>query len=190
MTYTPDLPISGTTLGGTRDRIRGNFQEIAAVVDVNHVSFNTLGKGKHKFLQMPNQVSAPVTLANESGFYAKQSLSPAESNLYFRGENNGTEYQLTKSDQINNATFATSTGWTFLPGGLRLQYGTATTTGNTTVVVFPVALTVALYSLTATIVQSSTENISSGVDARTLIGFEFKKSGGGNRPFSWMVIGI
>lgn len=193
MTYSSSIPISGDTLGSTRDRIRGNFEEIAAVEDVNHVAFNTLGKGKHKFLQMPEQVSAPVTLVNEAGFYSKMGTNPAQANLFFRGENNGAEYQLTRADQTNNATFGTDTGWTFLPGGLIFQYGTMTTTGNTTVVTFPVALTMPLYSLNATIVQSSTENISWGVDARTLNGFEFKKNngtGGGNRPFSWMVIGL
>jgi hypothetical protein len=199
MTFTSDIPISGDTLGSTRDRIRTNFQQIALVEAVNHVPFNALGQGKHKFLQMPEQPGTigqvgvplpPTTLANEAGFYSKIGANPAEANLVFRGENNGFEYQLTRADQTNNATFGTSTGWTFLPGGLILQYGTMTTTGNTTVVVFPVPLTVPLYSLTATIVQSSTENISWGVDARTLIGFEFKRSGSaGNRPFSWMVIG-
>ncbi len=160
MTYTPDLPISGESLGSTRDRIRGNFQETAAVLAINHIAFNTVGKGKHKFLQMPEQVSAPATLVNEAGFYAKQATNPAEANLFFRGEDSGggggKEYQLTSADQTNNATFGTFTayaanqngGWTFLPGGLVMQYGTVSTTSTVT---FPKAFkaaTVPIVTLT------------------------------------------
>jgi hypothetical protein len=142
MTFTTDIPISGDSLGSTRDRIRGNFQETAAVMAINHVAFNTVGKGKHKFLQMPEQGSAPSVLVDEAGFYAKVATNPAEANLFFRGENNGKEYQLTSADQTNNATFGNFTayaanqngGWSFLPGGLVLQYGTVS---GTNVVVFP-----------------------------------------------------
>lgn len=83
---------------------------------------------------MPEQTSAPTTLTNEAGFYSKVGANPAESNLFFRGENNGFEYQLTKSIAARTAIFANNTaypgagantlgGWTFLPGGLILQYG-------------------------------------------------------------------
>lgn len=151
MTYTPDIPISGETLGSTRDRIRGNFQENAVVEAVNHVAFNSVGKGKHKFLQMPEQVSAPVTLVNEAGFYSKAGLNPAEANLFFRGENNGFEYQLTKAYSAQTATFGNNTnyqvgppslngGWTFLPGGLILQYGytNSISSSSSRTVTFPV----------------------------------------------------
>lgn len=148
MTYTADIPISGESLGSTRDRIRGNFQENAAVFAINHVAFNTLGKGKHKFLQMPNQASAPATLANEAGFYSKVGTNPAESNLFFRGENNGFEYQLTRANQANIATFSTATGWTYLPGGLIMQWGKqAGSSANTIPVTFPIMFTNPAYSV-------------------------------------------
>lgn len=204
MTYTPDLPISGTTLGGTRDRIRGNFQEIAAVVDVNHVSFNTLGKGKHKFLQMPNQASAPVTLQNEAGFYAKQGTNPAEANLYFRGEDSGGgggfEYQLTKADQTNSATFGTyanyppnipgqNGGWTFLPGNLLFQYGRGTTVNSNAVVVnFPVQFSNAA-TISVTVSRGSTDGNGGSISALSATQFSFKPDGSSPNPFYWTAVG-
>jgi hypothetical protein len=139
MTFTPDMPITGDTLGSTRDRIRGNFQETAAVFAINHVAFNNTGKGKHPFLQMPEQSAAPTTLVNEGGFYCKQATNPAETNMFFRGESNGKEYQITSADQTNNANFGTFPGWSFLPGGLVIQYGSQNSIGNSITVVFPKA---------------------------------------------------
>lgn len=147
-TYTELIPVSGDSLGGTRDRIRVNFQQIASVMGINHVAFNALGEGKHKFLQMPEQVSAPATAANEAGFYAKVGTNPAETNLFFRGENSGFEYQLTHA--ISGATpegrFASGLaysatlqgGWTFLPGGLILQYGKRTAPSTSGVITYPI----------------------------------------------------
>lgn len=61
MSYTSNIPLSGESLGSTRDRINQNFQQIDTVLAVNHVPFNDAGEGKHKFLQMPEQASAPTT---------------------------------------------------------------------------------------------------------------------------------
>lgn len=146
MTYTPDIPLSGESLGSTRDRTRGNFQEIAAVEAINHVAFNTTGKGKHKFLQMPEVTASgagvPATLTNEGGVYVDVAINPAEANLFFRGENNGFNYQMTAADQTNSGVFGNNTtytgaqafekgGWTFLPGGLIMQYGSVLPGQNT-----------------------------------------------------------
>jgi len=204
MTYTPDIPISGNSLGSTRDRIRVNFQETAAVLAINHIAFNTTGKGKHKYLQMPEVTASafgvPTTLANEGGVYVEVGTNPAESNLFFRGENNGFEYQLTNANQAQSATFGTFTnyappvltqngGWTFLPGGLLLQYGTkqfpavATTTSA---VVFPIAFTT-LFSVTYSIKSSSSNRLSS----ETTTGFEvvFNSTQTGIRYY-WQAIGL
>jgi len=155
MTYTQNLPVSGDSLGGTRDRIRVNFQQIATVEAVNHVAFNSTGEGKHKFLQMPEQASAPTTAVDEGGFYAKVGTSPAESNLFFRGENSGYEYQLTHVDSSLTASFSTSagtndSGWTFLPGGMLLQYGlrSVAASGSATTITYPKAFATAVYSIT------------------------------------------
>lgn len=94
MTYTADIPVTGDTLGGTRDRIRTNFQEIDNVLKVNHVEFNATGEGKHKFLQMPVQASPPTTGASEGGVYVKDD-SGGDAQLFFREESDGTERQIT-----------------------------------------------------------------------------------------------
>jgi len=207
MTFTPDLPISGDTLGSTRDRIRGNFQETSAVFAINHVGFNNLGKGKHIYLQMPEVTASgagvPVTLANEAGFYSKNGANPIEPNLWFRGQTNGYEYQLTNANQANNATFGTNTnypapvvnqngGWTFLPGGLLLQYGNMTETAHDTnvgtPVFFPIAFTSFVSSITVTR-RSNNSGTSYSVSNQLLNKFNFVSNGNSDQTFFWMAIG-
>lgn len=148
MSFTPDVPVSGNTLGGTRDIIRTNFQQINTMTAVNHVAFNASGQGKHKFLQMPEVTASgagvPATASNEGGLYVDVGTSPAEANLFFRGENNGFNYQLTRVDQTNNSRFGplSSTapnGWTFLPGGLIFQWGSKSNPGTSGAVIFATA---------------------------------------------------
>ena len=93
MTYVL-LPNSGQTLGQTRSAIRTNFELIQTVFEQNHVDLDQSPDGKHKFLQMPEQSSAPNTDPNEGGLYCKE-VTGIGTQLFFKGENNGTEYQLT-----------------------------------------------------------------------------------------------
>lgn len=146
MTYTTDIPVTGDSLGGTRDRFRTNFQQIDSVISVNHVGFNLLGEGKHKFLQMPEVTASgagvPTTAANECGLYCDVGVGPAEANLFFRGEGDGTQYQLTKAistataGRFGSASLTAPNGWTFLPGNLILQWGSITNPGTSGTVTF------------------------------------------------------
>lgn len=86
MTFTL-VPNSGQSLGQTRIPINTNFSVIQTAQDVNHVALNSVGAGKHKFLQMPNQGTPPTTAANESGIFAYLDPVNADSEVYFRREN-------------------------------------------------------------------------------------------------------
>lgn len=206
MTYTSNIPVSGNTLGGTRDLVRGNFQQIDTVTAINHVAFNQSGQGKHKFLQMPEQVSAPATLANEAGFYCKQATNPAEANLYFRAEDSGGtggfEYQMTRADETNTATFATNTayaanhlgGWTFLPGGMILQYGfrSSVAASGLTTVTFPIQFTTGCYSVIITGITTGdpSKQIMINATVATLSNFVINNQSSTYNKIYWQAIGI
>ena len=147
MTFTPNIPTTGQSLGNTRDAIRGNFTNYFNTISVNHVDPNLADQGKHKFLQMPDQAAAPNTAANEIGLYSKDVAG--NSRLFLRQENNGAEIQLTGVSPL----VATS-GYTFLPGGLILQWGQATLGASQTLVInFPIAFTT-VYQVIPAITQS------------------------------------
>ena len=151
MTYQPDVPRSGQSLDGTRDTIRTNFQQIDIVNSVNHVAFNNADKGKHKFLQMPEQSSAPATAINEAALYTKQGPL-GTTQLYFRNENSGDEEQITGGLKSAN-------GYAYLSPGILMQWGTNTApSGNGGPFSFPVAFSTAPYSLVVTIIRSSSSS--------------------------------
>lgn len=202
MTYTRDIPITGDSLGGTRDRIRTNFQQIDTVLAVNHVAFNSLGEGKHKFLQMPEQVSAPTTATNEGGFYTKVGTNPAETNLFYRGESNGFEYQLTKAISASTSSFSTISqtlssangfgGWTFLPGNLILQYGFFNPNTSTTVK-FPISFNAIPYSVQLTLSSDNNSTFRVGISTGTLTASQFIFEGSvssHSNPIYFLAIGV
>lgn len=193
MTYTL-LPNSGQSLGQTRSSIRTNFQLIQSAQDTNHVALGTVGAGKHKFVQMPEQGSAPTTAVNEGALYTKVGTSPAETQLFYRAENSGFEYRLTRPDSSNTASFAVNTnGWTFLPGGLILQYGTVATPGTSGTITFPKAFTTTFLSIQFTVKR---DTASSGVatyavtQATPLSTADYKISNSGATTLFWWALGI
>ena len=206
MSYTPSVPNSGDSLGSTRSTINTNFQQIDVVNSVNHEAFSTADKGKHKFLQMPERIQAeiPTTAANEGGVYTKVATNPAESNLFFRGESNGKEYQLTRSDQANNLTFATDTnydagppslngGWTFLPGGMILQWGVSNNVASTNsqVFTFPIPFPTNVFNIQLTPFTGNTGitsfYVASGFSTSSFTAI--KNNNSFSTKFMWQAIG-
>lgn len=144
MTFTSLIPASGQSLGFTKQKIQDNFTNYFNVMSINHVAPNASGEGKHKFVQMPQQVAAPSTAVNEIALYSKDSTIGTA--LFFRQESNGTEVQLTGLDPI----IATE-GCSFLPGGLLIQWGSiASTSTHPNEVTFPVAFSTVIYSIQVT----------------------------------------
>jgi hypothetical protein len=190
MTYTSNVPLSGQTLGATRPLIETNFQQIATVMAVNHEAFNASGEGKHKFVQLTHQGSDPATAASEVVLYNKLGAGPAEQDLFMRAQSSSDIYQLTRVDNTNFAKFATSTGgnssgWTFLPGGMLLQYGSGSATPVSSNITFPKAFTNAPYSVTIGQKGSNQTNVPSVTTTNFSV---ITPSGTSN--FYWMAIGV
>lgn len=203
MSYTPNIPQAGETLGGTRSRINANFQFLNTAFSADHTPLTTSNAGKHIFLHMP-ETTAASTVANEGGLYTKVGTSPAETNLFFRGESSGYEYPLTRVDSSNTSTFGnngsygsppsgfTQTGgWTFLPGELILQYGTYGKTdnlGSSGTIQFPKTFPSAVY--TVVICQQRTSSTRAySVNAITTSSFTFISETSGSDAIKWMAIG-
>lgn len=132
MSFTPGIPSDGQSLGNSKPQVRGNFTVINDTMSINHVAMNSLGAGKHKFLQMPEQGSAPTTISNEGSLYTKE--AQGITNLFWRQESNGSEIQLT-----NSGISATNRGYSFLPGGILIQWGFQSNYSTGTDINFPIS---------------------------------------------------
>lgn len=194
MSYTLRPRPSGDTLVESRDPIRTNFQILQDRFDENHTNLDAgVGGGKHSFLQLPEQTAPLATALNEAGLYAKVSaVMPNESALFFRGESSGKEYQLTTPNQARQATFGTNPGWTFLPGGLVMQYGTYPVGGMSTgTIPYGFAFPTKTYHISAT-TQATGANNSRKISINTITtaGFNYMTdTAGGLSNILWMAIG-
>lgn len=101
MTFTPNIPTTGQSLGNTRDAIRNNFTNYNNVISENHYAPNDANEGKHKYLQMPEEAADPATAVNEGAVYVKQGTGTV-AQLFWRNENNGIVQQLTGNFDAGN----------------------------------------------------------------------------------------
>jgi len=192
MTYSI-TPNAGDSLGFTRPLINTNFSLIQTAFAVNHIGFGLSGAGKHKFVVMPVQGSAPTTGASELALYSKQgSAGPGTSALYMiRDGNAGTEVQLSTSS-VGNAVAATS-GYTWLPGGLFMQWGQVINPGNSGSVVFLTPFDVTPYSIQLTLARNNSSSVQSAyVNSGGTVNnvqFDFNTTGGSNLLLYWLAIG-
>jgi len=153
MTYV-SCPNSGQSLGQTRDQMRTNTDLLKQSLAINHVDLGLADVGKHKFVVMPVQAAAPTTAASEASTYSK--TVSARSQIFFIRDNvAGTECALTAGDTSNVNFSAVNNGWTFLPGGLLLQYGQVVSPSSGGTVTFPIAFSALPYSITTGFLRSS-----------------------------------
>jgi len=169
--YNPNIPQPSDRPSDSQDDLLNNFLALKVFLDRNHVAIldPTTGtsEGKHKFMQMPEQAAAPASAVDEGALYTKQ--ASAITNLFWRLENSGTEVQMT-----NIAPSLAATGYTFLPGGLLLQWGRTTLTGASTTISFPTAF-------------STVYRVVSTLQAVTDVGRTWNMGNTGNASFAFFV---
>lgn len=119
MAYNQNIPQPADQLKNSQPQLLANFQEINTALNVNHVGFNLGDEGKHKFLQMPEQIAAPVTNASEIALFSFLGANSGVTELNFKRAGN----PLT-SIPFTEGLLATP-GWTILPCGLVVKWGSS-----------------------------------------------------------------
>lgn len=154
MAYSNAIPQPTDRLKDSQQDILDNFAALKTLIDVNHETFGAADEGKHKFVTMPEQGSAPTTAANELALFTEQSSLTNVAEMVFRRESNGSSIEFTSSLQ------ATS-GWTRLPSGILIKWGDFTATRNALgTVTFNVAATIPVF--TAVYMVTGTQKFAAG----------------------------
>lgn len=185
MSFTPNIPASGQSLGSSRPQIVNNFSIIRAAFALNHVDFNDSAFGRHKFLQMPEQGSAPATGVNEGGVYTKD--AGGFTNLFWKQESGGATPNKNQGEsiQMTNITPSnTATGRSFLPGGMLIQWGQVSLVGSTTLVTFNESFDINPYTIQLTWANSAPASITISVSASSVTntGFDITCNPGVSGP--------
>lgn len=211
MSYNPNIPNATDLLSNSQSDLKTNFQSLNSIFGNNHYQFSLTDgtQGKHKVIQMLEN-SPPSTNVDEGGLYMAVGTNPAETNLFFRAENSGGgggfQYQLTKANSAQTTLFANNTnyqvgppslngGWTFLPGGLILMYGsnTAPASISTFTYNFPYTFPSAVFSIVITPFRAASSPGSTNefwvVSGFTTSQFQIFNNGGHSFSFMWMALG-
>jgi hypothetical protein len=194
-----------------------NTKSIKDLIGEDHITFSAVNGGFHKKSRYVDTVGVPTGLQAGIGtVYTKLAQSTGasnESDLFYIPDTGDPapgptrDYQLTRTITGSFPLFSKSTqnynsvgaayfgGWTFLPGGMLLQYGLLNST-LTAAILFPVPFTNIPFSIQITPVTvtggfSAILTVASGSVSTT--GFNINTAGslaGGLRGVYWMAIGV
>jgi hypothetical protein len=119
MAYNPNIPQAADLLSQTQAGILGNFTEINNLIDPN------TGEVKKAFVI--DTAADPATTATQVGLYQKIGATSGIPELFFRRNTSGFVIPMTEA-------IKTATGWSYLPSGLIIQWGTSTINNSTQII--------------------------------------------------------
>ncbi len=135
MAYNKNIPQATDVKNQSQSDILGNFQAIYDLINVNHAIFGSVNEGKHTVVSMPVQSPAPTFSSGDNGLYSFLNATTNKNELYVHKQTaSGTsEIPFTASILSNTAIGSiTAGGWSYLPTGLLIKWGT-TAAGSATV---------------------------------------------------------
>jgi hypothetical protein len=157
LNYTTGIPDTPNDPSEDQPDMKINNDSNEAIWKIDHYGFNNNNGGLHKYVRMPYSAPGsipPGLVPNEGTIYPKSVTSDgsARTQLFFTPDASTNQYQLTRTIATKFATFSTATvydgtqpdvtgGWTFLPGGMLLQYGILANPTNNATIKYPVAFT-------------------------------------------------
>lgn len=184
MVYNENIPQATDNPSQSQAQILSNFREISTAFNTNHGNFNASDQGKHSFLQIPEQSSAPATSANEGGIYTKEENGSTQ--LFWRNESNGPEQQVTN---ISPNTVGNNRDWNF-SDGQQMRLGTVVHNGTTTPVTFSSPFSNFSYIVQITPIGAASLVSGVNVQGLNINGFTLlSTTSGGGTSFYYLAIG-
>lgn len=120
MAYIANIPMGSQPINVTQPQIQGNFEALGAYLNPNNTAivFNEI---------VP---PAPVTGANQGALFVENGVYTNVPELTFERQNGGPNIEMT-------ACFADATGWTRIPSGILMKWGTVAVPGSPFTITFP-----------------------------------------------------
>lgn len=154
-----NVPLAGQNLAVTRNPINQNFVTIDTAFAIDHIGYALANQGMHKWVEFPT-VGTPAVVGGKIDLYPKLnnagSFQSARNEVFIQPSGNnpagvlGTAYPLT-ANSTNVVNGGTVGGWTYLPSGLVMQWGSAPTgSGLAGPVLFPVPFPNAVLNVSVT----------------------------------------
>lgn len=120
--YTSNTPLASQNPSDTQSDIQQNFASINSLIDEDHVGFGKDNGGFHNQTRMPQQAGIPGGTINNSVNSFVNNVSGTSQEFKTLGTSTN-KYQNTNFIESEFGTFGQLPGWSYLPGGLVIQYG-------------------------------------------------------------------
>lgn len=132
MPYLYNIPAPTDQLSISQGQIQGNFNALGAIAGNGNPSSNSLNAGSgFNWINLPGQAANPPAGASfpagNIGLYAGPNATTGQNELYINKTNELTVTQIPATASILSITSAPasgSNGWSYLPSGLIMQWGT------------------------------------------------------------------
>lgn len=127
MAYQNNIPMATDRLKDSQSAIQDNFAEIETLIIRNHGDFGAPTEGRHTFVEFPTATPTGTTLTTpEVALYSKVGPTSTIPELFFQRSGLTADMGYAFTEGLNAAT-----GYTRLPSGLLVKWGTATSSvGN------------------------------------------------------------
>lgn len=188
MSFTPNIPVSGQTLGNSRTQVLNNFASLRSTISnatqPNHIDVNDAGAGKHIFVQMPVRTEGAANLpdANEGGLITETVNGNSE--LFYVRDAVNTYFQMTGPYTLNAGT---PDGSITLFGGMILKWGNVPFAAGTVTFATPFLNNCFAVVLTPVINANASLSIKPGTMTTTQV--EYTASVGGITSVCYIAIG-
>ena len=128
--YQETKPLATDKLSTSQGELQQNFEAIKDLIDENHETFNNGAspEGKHKKVDVTNialPAIEPVAAGTDLTMYNYLNALTAQGEMYVR--RNGADGVPFTANKVEIGA-ATLDGWSYLPSGLLMKWGTTTTT--------------------------------------------------------------
>ena len=178
------IPSANNDPADDQPLIQQNFSNINGYLNVDHVLPGASGNGYHKQSTYTALGTKPyaIPFGNNGAAYTK--LVSGVAQLFF--ENSAlAETQLTFPISV------ASPGYAYLPGGVLVQWGSATAAPDSTTVTFPIAFNTLFSCVVSHSAPGAAENTAAIISAanKTTTGFLFRVSGSSGASYSYVAIG-
>ena len=127
MAYISTIPLATDQLSQSQSEIQENFNQINLFVNTDHVAFNVANQGKHNSVRMPVLGAPPAFTAGEMALWNEALAESTQNELHVRKSNQAGDVSIPMTASVlgRSVTPIGTTGWTFLPSGILMKWGSA-----------------------------------------------------------------
>jgi len=198
-TYNENIPAANNNPSVDQPNMQTNTNSIDSIIDVDHFSFETNFDGTHKQVQLRDTAgingAIPAGLQGNGWETLYTSATAGVGELWFVRGAAGTGIQLTGPGTPS----VVANGYTFLPGGILLQWGTVTGIAGVTHVQSNTLFNIP-FPNACLVVNATPKPIAGGVTSQATISINTlsttqfnwvynKDTGTSYTAFSWIAIG-